>query len=254
MPMHDWNVVEPTIYHHFHQRWSVAIVDALNAGILPPGLSALIEQHAGGVVPNVLAVERRKRSRVPVGGMATIPKTRWRIEAQAGTMLRRANRIAIRHRLGEVVCIIEIVSPGNKASQSAIRQFVEKTLEFIRAGINILIVDPFPPTPRDPHSLHKQIWDEIEEASFEMPSGEPLLLASYRVGDDAVGLSPVAFLETIRVGGTMPDMPAWIDMDCYVSVPLERTYQAAWDVCPADYRHLVEFGQLPDDDAFDNQI
>lgn len=86
MPMHDWNVVEPTIYHHFHQRWSVAIVDALNAGILPPGL------------------------------------------------------------------------------------------------------------------------------------------------------------------------PAWIDMDCYVSVPLERTYQAAWDVCPADYRHLVEFGQLPDDDAFDNQI
>lgn len=58
MPMHDWTNVEPTIYHHFHQQWSIAICNALNAGLLPPGLSALIEQHTGGVVPDVLAVER----------------------------------------------------------------------------------------------------------------------------------------------------------------------------------------------------
>lgn len=213
MPMHDWSAVGPTIYHHFHQQWSVAIADALNAGLLPANLSALIEAHA---------------------------------EA-ADELLRRANRIAIRHRLGEVVCIIEIVSPGNKASRTAVRQFVEKTMEFLRAGVNVLLVDPFPPTPRDPHSLHKLVWDEIDEAPFEMPAGEPLLLASYRVGDDSVGLMPAAFLETFRVGAAMPDMPAWIDPDSYVPVPLERTYQAAWDVCPADYRFLVEHGRLPDE-------
>jgi hypothetical protein len=219
MPMHDWSAVEPTIYHHFHQQWSVAIVDALNAGLLPPGLSALIEQHAGGLVPDVLTVD----------------------------LLRRANRIAIRHRLGDVVCIIEIVSPGNKASRSAVRQFVEKTLEFLRSGVNVLLVDPFPPTPRDPHSLHKLIWDEIDETPFELPADEPLLLAAYRVGDDSVGLLPVAFLESVRVGAVLPDMPAWIDPDFWVDVPLERTYQSAWDVCPADYRYLVEHGRLPDE-------
>jgi hypothetical protein len=251
MPMHDWTKVEPTIYHHFHQRWSVAIVDALNAGLLPPGLSALIEQHAAGVVPDVLTVERRW-PRPSGGATATLPTTRWKIEAQsAGTLLRRANQIAIRHRLGEVVCIIEIVSPGNKASRSAVRQFVEKTTAFLQAGVNGLLVDPFPPTPRDPHSLHKLIWDEIEEAPFEMPSGEPLLLAAYRVGDGSVGLAPVAFLESFRVGGIMPDMPAWLDPDSYVLVPLEATYRAAWDVCPADYRYLVEHGRLPDEDAGD---
>ena len=106
MPMHDWARVEPTIYHHFHQSWVVAIVDALNAGILPSGLSALIEQHTGGVVPDV--------------------------RPEANDLLQRANRVAIRHRLGEVVCIIEIVSPGNKASRSAVRSFVEKTFEFLR--------------------------------------------------------------------------------------------------------------------------
>ena len=159
----------------------------------------------------------------------------------------RANRIAIRHRLGEVVCIIEIVSPGNKASRSACASFVEKTWEFLRGGVNVLLVDPFPPGPRDPHSLHKLIWDEIEEMPFEMPSDEPLLLAAYRIGDESVGLSPVAYLEPFRVGAKMPDMPAWIDADSFVEVPLERTYQSAWDECPSDFRYLVEHGRLPDE-------
>ena len=48
--MHDWTQVEPTIFHHFHQQWSSATV-ALNAGLLPPGLSALIEQHTGDWCP-----------------------------------------------------------------------------------------------------------------------------------------------------------------------------------------------------------
>lgn len=247
MPMHDWTAVEPTIYHHFHQRWAAAIADALNAGLLPPGLSALLEQYAGGVEPDILAVERR-RPRPTGGGVAAPPQTRWRIEAQqAGALLRRANRVAIRHRLGEVVCVIEIVSPGNKSSRSAVRQFVDKTTDFLRAGVNVLLVDPFPPTPRDPHSLHKLIWDEIEDVPFDLPADEPLLLASYRVGDDLAGVMPVAFLEPFRVGAAMPDMPAWIDPDSHVPVPLERAYQAAWDVCPADYRFLVEHGRLPDE-------
>src|ERR1700722_5036370 len=121
MPMHDWTKVEPTIYHHFHQQWSIAICNALNTGILPSGLSALIEQHSGGVVPDVLTVERRRPRRSSPGGAATAPRTRMTIATQGATLLRRANRIAIRHRLGEVVCIIEIVSPGNKASRSAVR-------------------------------------------------------------------------------------------------------------------------------------
>ena len=220
MPMHDWTQVEPTIYHHFHQQWTVAIADALNVGLLPPGFSALIEAQCQSVVT---------------------------AERQSDTILRRANRIAIRHRMSEVVCIIEIVSPGNKASRTALRAFVEKTCDFLSAGVNVLLIDPFPPGPRDPHSLHKVIWDEIEEAPFEMPADEPLLLAAYQSGDDAVGLSPVAYLEPYRVGAVMADMPAWIDPDLYVEVPLERTYQSAWDVCPSDYRYLVEHGRLPDE-------
>ncbi len=43
--------------------------------------------------------------------------------------VRKADRIAVRHRHGQVVAVVEIVSPGNKASKNELRTFVEKTCE-----------------------------------------------------------------------------------------------------------------------------
>src|SRR5581483_11126176 len=109
MPVHDWSRVDAILLNPFHQRWTVAICDALNAGLLPSGYSALVEQHAGGLVPDVLALERRSRPSRPAqssGGVltSTPPKTRLVKQAKA-VLAARANRVAIRHRLGEVVCI-----------------------------------------------------------------------------------------------------------------------------------------------------
>src|SRR5262249_539819 len=87
MPIHDWSHVDANVFHHFHQRWTIAICDALNAGLLPPGYSALVEQHTGGLVPDVLALERRSRRSPPIepaGGVitATPPKTSLVIQAK----------------------------------------------------------------------------------------------------------------------------------------------------------------------------
>ena len=243
MPMHDWTRVEPTIFHHFHQVWSVAIADVLNAGLLPKGLSALIERREGVSVP---AVERW--SNPSPGRAVTVPRTRMRVETSGAVQVRLANRVAIRHRLGEVVCIIEIVSPGNKASKVALRAFVEKTTGFLQAGVNVLLIDPFPPGPRDPYSLHKAIRDEFEDVPFDLPADERLLLAAYRAGDALAELSPVAYLEPLAVGAALPDMPAWIDRDTFVEVPLESSYNEAWANSPADFRYLVENGRLPDEE------
>src|SRR5689334_21320880 len=114
MPIHDWSRVDPNLFHHFHQRWTIAICDALNGGLLPSGFSALIEQHAMGLVPDVLAVQRQSRPRPaePKGGavVATPPKARLVFETPDQSLVNRANRVVVRHRLGDVVCIIEIVS------------------------------------------------------------------------------------------------------------------------------------------------
>ncbi len=252
MPVHDWSQVDASVYHHFHQRWTIAICDALNSGLLPRGYSALVEQHTGGVAPDVLAFERRggsNRPSEPSGGVltATPPQTRLVRQAKAALAV-RANRIVIRHRLGVVVCVMEIVSPGNKGSRAAFRAFVEKSIDFLRRGIHVLIIDLLPPTPRDPQGVHKAIWDEIEEEPFERPLDKPLTLAAYVAGDLLVGSETTAYVELVGVGDPLPDMPAYLTRDGYVSVPLEATYQTAWGTCPADLRELVETGKLSGED------
>src|SRR5207237_1642495 len=126
--------------------------------------------------------------------------TRHVIRAQEDNSAKRCNRITIRHPLGRVVCVIEIVSPGNKGRRSALRSFVEKTVEFLRQGVHLLIVDLFPPSVRDPQGIHKAIWDEIEEQPFELPPDKPLTLAAY-----VATVPKTAYVEEVGVGDVLPD-------------------------------------------------
>jgi hypothetical protein len=54
MPIHDWTLAPTGYFHHFHQRWSGAICDSLNAGRLPKGVFAMVEQCSGAAVPDVI--------------------------------------------------------------------------------------------------------------------------------------------------------------------------------------------------------
>ncbi|HEX7445950.1 MAG TPA: DUF4058 family protein [Pirellulales bacterium] len=245
MPVHDWTRVDANLFHDFHQAWTIGIRNRLNGGLLPKGFSALVEQHAGGLVPDVIAVQS---ARMPpddrlVGGAVVVdapPSARLVRRAEQESSAARANRIAIRHALGQVVSIIELVSPGNKSSRSALRSFVEKTTEFLRQGVHVLVIDLFPPSVRDPQGIHKAIWDEIQDEPFTLPADKPLTLAAY-VAD----FPKTAYLDFVGVGDALPGMPAYLRPDAFVPVPLEATYQETWATCPAEVRELVEPGGIP---------
>src|SRR5207237_5727549 len=101
------------LFHDFHQTWTIAIRNALNGGLLPKGYSALAEQHAPALIPDVLAVQSRsaRDHAEPIGGgvlTAVRPKVRYTFTAEQ-SMAVRANRVTIRHSLGRIVCIIRIV-------------------------------------------------------------------------------------------------------------------------------------------------
>jgi hypothetical protein len=250
MPLHDWSRIPSGLFHDFHQTWSIQIKFALNAGILPKGISALVEQRSGPWESDVLALERYgnppRTGFGSDGGVATTepPVTRFVARSTKELYAARANRIVIKHRLGRTIAVIEIVSPGNKDSRPAVRDFVEKTVDFLRAGIHVLVIDLFPPTPRDPFSLHKVIWDEIEEQDFVLPTGQDRILASYETGDVRV-----CYVEPVGVGDILPDMPLFLGNGWHVPVPLESTYQATWNASPEDYRVAVETGVMPVPDA-----
>ena len=240
MPVHDWTQVDAGLFHDFHQSWSVEIKNALNGGVLPKGYYALVEQRVGGPEPDVIAVEtgRGRKTKSDRGGTTAVPdppRTRllW-AAAEAAAYARKANRITVRHPLGAVVAVIEIVSPGNKASRAAVRSFVEKAVEFLSAGIHLLVIDLFPPTPRDPQGLNKAIWDEFRDEPFELPAGQPLSLVGFDAGPPQKG-----YVETVAVGDPLPAMPVFIAPGLHVLVPLEPTYTATWETTPEPIRELV---------------
>ena len=240
MPIHDWTRADPGLFHHFHQTWITGLCAAFNAGRLPAGYFALAEHVAGSTIPDVLALERRisPQRPAPDSGVAVVtvaPQTRFVHRAEGDSYVRRANRVAIRHPMGQVVAVIEIVSPGNKDSRNALRAVVDKAVNLLNQGIHLLIVDLFPPTKGDPQGIHKAVWDEIHEEPFELPPDKPLTVASYSAGP-----VKIAYVEPVAVGEVLPVMPLFLEPGAHVPAPLEETYRAAWDVCPDVLKEALE--------------
>src|SRR5262245_49595391 len=171
MPMHDWTKVESGIFHAFHHEWISEISRALNRGLLPSDYYALPEQIAAGFGPDVLTLQDHRSTSGDVsngGGIATAPAlearptTRFTAETDSEFYRRKKSSVAIRHSSGDrIVAMVEIVSPGNKSSRSAFRAFVDKACELLEYRVHLLLIDPFPPGPRDPQGVHAAIWAEV---------------------------------------------------------------------------------------------
>lgn len=241
MAVHDWTRVDAGLFHNFHQRWISALCDVLNTGGLPPDYFALAEQSIHGPIPDVLTLQlstlpEESNGLSPGVAVATAPpRARVVRRSEVEIYARKADRVTVRHRHGRVIAVIEIVSPGNKGSRNEMRTFVEKTADLIRQDVHLLVIDLFPPGPRDPQGIHKLIWDEFQEEDFELPPDKPLTLAAYEAGAPRV-----AYVEPIAVGDVLPEMPLFLKPGFYVPAPLEATYLATWQVFPAPLKRLLE--------------
>jgi hypothetical protein len=240
MPVHDWTRVDAGFFHHFHHQWIGSLSDALNAGGLPSDYFALVEQRIQGPIPDVLALELASGAGGPSKGTAGLavaaapPQVRLVMRTEAAIYARKANRITVRHRHGDVVAVIEILSPGNKASRAEFRAFVEKSADLIRQGIHFLLIDLFPPGSRDPHGVAKAIWDEFQDEDIELPPDKPLTLAAYDAGP-----TRVAYVNFVGVGDVLPAMPLFLQPELYVPAPLEETYRTTWQAFPAPLKGLL---------------
>jgi hypothetical protein len=238
MPIHDWTRLEAGDFHDFHQCWVVAIRSALNAGLLPPGFMAMAEQVTGRPIPDVVTLQVEEPMDAVTGGIAVAaapPSARLVSKIESILYAKRADRVVIKHGRGKVVAIIEILSPGNKSSRAALRAFVEKAADVLTQGVNLVVVDLFPPTSHDPNGIHSSIWDELGGDPFEAPPGKPLTAASY-VGGEV----PTAYVESLAVGDALPSIPIFLSETRYIPAPLEATYHEAWRVFPDVLKRIIE--------------
>ena len=241
MPMHDWTRVPAGYFHAFHHSWIEELHRALNRGLLPPDYYAAPEQVAGGFGPDIVTLHGHQPD--PGGGglgVAGKPAVGYMVRTRRG-LTPRKSAVVVRHVSGdEVVAVVEIVSPGNKASRAALRSFVTKARELLEQQVHLAVVDPFPPGRRDPGGVHRAIWDVVDDADAEPytpPADRPLTAAAY-----ASGPVVAAFVEPVGVGQLLPELPVFLDFDRWVPAPLEATYQAAWEALPRPWRAAVTAG------------
>ncbi len=247
MPIHDWTRVDAGIFHNFHHAWIFEIKRALNRGILPADYYAMAEQVAGGLGPELLTLQRNDGGAVrdPLGresgggGVAFAdapPRVAFHVVDEPGWYARKADAVLIHHISDHrVVAVIEIVSPGNKSSRSALQAFVRKAHELISGGVHLLVVDLFPPGTRDPEGIHPVIWDRDSSPAFQFDPTKPLTSVGYLCGD-----LPQAFIEPLSVGGELKPMPLFLTPETYVLVPLEASYEAAFESVPEFWRDRLQ--------------
>ena len=248
MPLHDWTRVSHGTWHAFHLSWISEIQEALNDGLLPPQYYAQAEQIAGPMGPDVLALQEPdaphangKPGAQPAdepGGVAVAtapPRTRLTAETETNDYILKRRTVVIRHSSGDrIVALLEIVSPGNKSAQHAIDSFVGKAREALVRGYHLLVVDLFPPGPRDPNGIHGAIWGGLSDEPFALPADEPLTLVAYSAGP-----RKKAYIEPTAVGRALIDMPLFLTPDTYVNVPLEGTYAAAYRGVPRKWKAVL---------------
>ncbi len=248
MPIHDWTRVDAGVFHDFHQRWIIAISNTLNNGLLPDDFYAMAEQVAEGPIPDVVTLERIDASDRTLGdveygsnSVAVLekpPQTQFSHEVDIELYAGRATHVVVRHVSGDrVVGYIEIVSPGNKHSEVAMRSFLDKLARGLRSGCHLLVLDLHPPTPRDLRGIHAQFWEQHfgDGSAPGVDKQHPLGMAAYRAS-----MRPTAYFEPLCVGDILIDMPVFLTPDRYVNMPLEATYNEAWRGVPRRWREVVE--------------
>jgi hypothetical protein len=242
MAIHNWAQVRAGKFHHFHNSWIYKLSDRLNAGLLPPGVYAAGEQIVGEIEPDVLTLQHDDAGAARWHGAAQVlaveehpPKVHCTMTAEEAEYVRRQDRLAIRVADNDrLLAIIEIISAGNKSSQNEMQRLLRKIASALDGGIHLLIVDLHEPGSFDPDGIHGAVWDYLFGSSPAAPKDRPLTAVAYRAAP------MTAYVEPLAIGGTLPNMPLFLDSDSYVSVPLEETYLQAWAGFPAPWKEELE--------------
>ena len=236
MNVHDWSRVKAGIFHDFHHEWTSELKRALNAGRLPEDYYASVEQWTGRHFPDVLALRGSRPDfggvSAPGGAATAVRRPRLgpvaRIELDA--FARKRPTVTVRHVTDDqVVAVIEIVSPGNKASRQELHRFFRKSAAFLRQGIHVTMLDVLPPKSAR-QGLHFAFWNYLSDEASQTTA---LTFASY----EATGGEVEAYVLSGRAGEPPPEeLPLFLEPGGCVPLPVAATYAAAFAVLPRPWQ------------------
>ena len=144
------------------------------------------------------------------GGQRAPPKTRFTTPDAFNTQ--ESQPCCNQASDGNLVSVIEIVSPGNKIARCYSRVRA-KAVDSLKRGpfVDCGFVSP---NRRNPQGIHHVIWRRIRDEPPELPKDKPLTLAAYISGS-----AIAAHIEPVAVGDPLPDMPLYLRLRTISHVP-----------------------------------
>ncbi len=219
----------------FHSHWASSLAAQLNAGVLPPRHFAEPQVSHGRIEVDVAtdrlsdngnASDRTATS----GGVATLAAPVWSPPTpaleMAAVFAAEFTVLVMNTEAGPtLVGAIELVNPSNKARPAARRAFAMKCLNYLNAGIGLIVVDVV--TERRAN-LHDEMAGLIIGDAPRFPGTPAIYAAAYRPfrrEDKAtVSVWPVS----LTVGTPLPELPLWLrEIEGPVCVDLEAAYTEA---------------------------
>jgi hypothetical protein len=245
MPIHDWSLVEPRRFQHFHGAWALRLCDLFNEQLLPKPFYAASETSFGQIEPDVLTFHARsvrpwdvasedwRHGRKVLAVDEQPPQAAEIYQASQDTFVNKQKCVVIREAETEkLISIIEILSPGNKDSRNRMELLLRKVASVLNEGVHVMIIDLHAPKSLDPKGIHASIWEYLFGESLPThSSNKDRTLVSY-CADARI----TAYHEPVGIGDTLPDMPLFLDPRWYVSVPLERSYMENWERLPSPWK------------------
>jgi hypothetical protein len=171
MPVHDWTRVEDGIFHDFHCAWTIELRNSMNGGLLPDGYYALVEQHAGRTIPDMLTRhaspaehELPPLASLPDGGgraVAIEPPQVRRRQTSGPLAAARRRTLAIRQVSGHrLVALLEIISPANKDREATAQGFARKVVDALDAEHHLRVVGEPADLPGRPGEFGHGLYGE----------------------------------------------------------------------------------------------
>ncbi len=222
---HSWD--------ELHGGWPMMIVQKLFP-LLPEGFVAAPSVHLGAAFEiDVSAYEQDEPTRPQhhgedTGGLAVMrreaPQATLTLETELPDQDEYEVRVYDDRHGRRLVAAIELISPSNKDRPESRRVFVGKVAALLQRGVCVSLVDVV--TVRQ-FNLYADLLALIGGADPMLGTEPPLLYAVSIRARKRLHQRPV--LETwfypMQVGQPLPTLPIWLDVDLFVPLDLESSYE-----------------------------
>jgi hypothetical protein len=224
MPLHDW--ARESGWDGVHQYWLPEL-----ARHIKPQLPAEYRVHLG-TVPTVSLETVAAKPDVSVRhwengiGDRTSPTVAeiGEPEVEVATLTVDPQRAVLVTFHGQLVAVIEVVSPANKDRPSSRATYTARYLGYLKSLVHLLLVD----VHQRPFGFSFADALATELAIRQDPLPTPMAI-TYRVGEPAPngGSFLGIWSRRLRVGEPLPTLPLPLSVHRSVTVDLEATYSRA---------------------------